>query len=89
MATAILDKLLEKQIGKSFIFWVFLALAAANAAQFIDGKNKDKKLEICNGDRVEDQRWFSTERERIIREQITFYQSMLHRLEAVEKKKKR
>ena len=89
MATAILDKLLETQFGKSFIFWVFLALAAANAAQFIDGKNKDKKLEICNGDRVEDQRWFSTERERIIREQITFYQSMLHRLEADEKKKKR
>ena len=52
MATAILDKLLETQFGKSFIFWVFLALAAANAAQFIDGKNKDKKLEIWNGDRV-------------------------------------
>lgn len=31
MPTAILDKLLQTQFGKAFIFWVFLAMAAAIA----------------------------------------------------------
>lgn len=88
MVTSILDKLLNSQFGKSFIFWVFLALGAANVAQFIEGKAKDKKLEICNGDRVEDQRWFSVERERMTKDQILIYQSMLQRLEAVQNKRK-
>lgn len=47
------------------------------------------KLEQCSQERVDAEKSFSTERERIIREQITFYQSLLQRIDAVEKKRKK
>ena len=89
MATAILDKLLATQFGKSLIFWMFLALLAIIAALGWYCFHQAEELKACNAEMIAAEKGFSSERERIIREQITFYQSMLKRLEAVEKRKKR
>lgn len=87
MATAILDKLLQSQWGKSFIMWVFVAMCAGISALAWWGFHQAKELKECNEERVAAERSFGSERERMIREQITVYQSMSTRLEAVEKKK--
>ena len=89
MATAILDKLLQTQFGKSLIMWFFLAMAGAIAALGWHSVCQARELKDCNAERVSAERGFSAERERIIREQITYYQAMLNRLENFEKKKKR
>ena len=89
MATAILDKLLATQFGKSFIFWVFLAMCAAIAALGWFCFHQANEIKSLNSELVAAEKGFSVERERIIREQITFYQSMLQRIDAVEKKRKR
>ena len=88
MATAILDKLLQSQWGKSLIMWFFLALVGANVAQFIDRKNQDERLDECNAGRIAAEQTFGLEKEKIIREQIAVYQAMLTRLQAIEQKKK-
>jgi len=89
MATAILDKLLQTQFGKSFIFWVFLAMSGAIVALGWHSVRQQQEIKKLNSDLVAGEKHFSNERERIIREQINFYKSLLERLEAVEKKKKR
>lgn len=89
MATAILDKLIQSQFGKSLIMWFFLAMGAAIAGLAWYCNHQAEELKACNAELVAAEKSFSSERERIIREQITFYQSLLQRLEAVEKKKKR
>jgi len=89
MATAILDKLLQSQFGKSFIFWVFIAMCIAVAALANHSLHQARELKDCNNERVSAEKGFSTERERILRESITLYQSILQRLETVEKNRKK
>lgn len=89
MATAILDKLLQSQWGKSFIMWVFVAMCAGISALAWWGFHQAKELKGCNDERVAAERSFGLEKEKIIREQIAVYQSMITRLQAIEKKKKR
>ena len=76
MPTAILDKLLQTQFGKSFIFWVFLAMAGAIFALGWHSVRQAKEIQKLNLDLVAGEKHFSNERERIIREQITDYQQL-------------
>lgn len=88
MPTAILDKLLQSQFGKSFIMWVFLAMCAGIVALGWILIVQSEKLENCNAELVAAEKGFGAERERIIREQVDFYKNILTRLDAVEKKRK-
>lgn len=88
MVTAILDKILNSQFGKSFIFWVFLVLVAAVGFLSFAYKQQEKKIENLNEQLMLNERQHSEEREKVIREQILIYQSMLQRLEAVQNKRK-
>lgn len=89
MATAILDQLLKTQFGKSLIMWFFLAMCAAISCLGWYTVIQAREIKRLNAELVGAEKSFSNERERIVREQITYYQSLLTRLEAVEKKKKR
>jgi hypothetical protein len=89
MPTAVLDKLLLTQWGKVFIFWVFIGLCAIVACLGWYVFQQAKEIRECNHERIESEKGFSLERERIIREQTTFYQSMLARIQAVEEKRKK
>ena len=87
MATAFLDILLKKW-GTSFIFWVFLAMLAIIGALGWYVLHQADELKDCNHELVGAEKQFSVERERILRESITVYQSMLQRLEKAEKKRR-
>lgn len=89
MPTAILDKLLQSQFGKSFIMWVFIGLCAGIFALGWMVLHQANEIRDCNKDRIEAEKGFSLEKERIVREQITFYQVLLQRIDAVEKKRKK
>ncbi len=88
MPTAILDKLLQSQFGKSFIMWVFLAMCAGITALGWLLIVQAGELKACNAELVASEKSFGLERERIVREQVEFYKNILHRLDAVEKKRK-
>lgn len=88
MATAILDKLLQTQFGKSLIMWFFLAMCSAIAGLAWYCNHQAEELKTCNAELVAAEKSFSIERERIIREQITYFQTMLTRLERAEQKKR-
>jgi len=89
MATAILDKLLQTQFGKSIFMWFFIGMAGAIVALALHSLHQAQELKDCNNERVSAEKGFSTERERILRESITLYQSILQRLETVEKNRKK
>lgn len=89
MPTAVLDRLLMTQWGKVFIFWVFIAMCGGICGLAWYVVHQAKEIRDCNHDRIESEKGFSLERERIIREQITFYQTMLARIQAVEEKRKK
>lgn len=88
MVTSILDKLLNSQFGKSFIFWVFLALGGAVVVLGFAYNQQEKELKRLNEQLIMNEKQHSEEREKAIREQILIYQSMLQRLEAVQNKRK-
>lgn len=88
MVTSILDKLLNSQFGKSFIFWVFLALGGAVVVLGFAYNQQEKELKKLNEQLIMNEKQHSEEREKAIREQILIYQSMLQRLEAVQNKRK-
>lgn len=88
MPTAILDKLLQSQFGKSFIMWVFLAMCAAIVALGWIALDLMNKLEACNTAQMVSERAHSDDRANMIREQVDFYKNILQRLDAVEKKRK-
>ena len=89
MATAILDKLLETQFGKSFIFWVFLAMFGSMVALGWLSLHQAKELKECNEWRIVDNRRHEEEKAKLAKEHITDLQQFINRLEAVEKKRKR
>lgn len=61
MATAILDKILQSQFGKSYIFWVFLALVGANVAQWLHGRKQDDELKASYERRFIDQKYYANQ----------------------------
>ena len=85
----VLDQLLKTQFGKSLIMWFFLAMCVAIGGLAWYCYHQGQELKACNAEMIAAEKGFSAERERIIREQITYYQQLLKRLEAVERKKKR
>ena len=89
MATAILDKLLQTQFGKSLIFWFFLFMGGGIAALGWLSLHQANELKQCNADRAADNRQNDIEKAALARERILDLQQIIHRLEAVEKKRKR
>lgn len=87
--TAVLDRLLMTKFGKAIFFWMFIAMCAGICGLAWYVVQQAKEIRECNHERIESEKGFSLERERIIREQITFYQSMLARIQAVEEKRKK
>jgi hypothetical protein len=85
MATAILDKLLQTQFGKSILFWMLLAFFVIIAALAWDKVRSDQEIKRLNQELVDAEKSFSKERERIIREQITLYENLQRRIEALAK----
>lgn len=89
MATAILDQILKSQFGKSLIMWFFLAMAAAIAVLGWWCYFQAAELKQCNESRIEDNRRNDQEKAAMTMERITELQTIINRLEAVEKKRKR
>jgi len=89
MATAILDQLLKSQFGKSLIIWFFLAMAAAIAVLGWWCYFQAAELKQCNENRMDDSRRHDQEKAVMTKERIFELQTIINRLEAVEKKRKR
>lgn len=89
MVTSILDKLLQSQFGKSFIFWVFLGLCSAVSFLAVAYISKENEIRALNELLLRNEQNHSNERDKAIREQILIYQNMLYRIQEVEKKRKK
>lgn len=89
MATAILDKLIQSQFGKSLIMWFFLAMCAAIAVLGWWCYFQAAELKQCNESRMDDSRRHDHEKATLSKERILELQLIINRLEAVEKKRKR
>ena len=89
MPTAILDQLLKSQFGKSLIMWFFLAMGAAICALGWWVFFQAAELKQCNEYRMDDNRRHDQEKATLAKERITELQTIINRLEAVEKKRKR
>mgnify|MGYP000996595266 CR=1 FL=1 len=88
-----MDKLLTQLIstawGKNLIMWFFAVLVLGCASLCWYCMILANKLEKCNDDHIQAERFFSNERERMFKESITVYQSFLERIASLEKKNKK
>ena len=89
MATAILDKLIQSQFGKSLIMWFFLAMCGAICVLGWWCYFQAAELKQCNEERVQDSRRHEDQKALMTKERIAELQTIIHRLEAVENKRKR
>lgn len=88
-----MDKLLATLIstawGRNLIMWFFAVLVLGIACLSWAYIKLQSDLAACNDAHMVDQRKWSEEREKLIREQITYIQNTLNRVEQIEQKQKK
>ena len=89
MATAILDKLIQSQFGKSLIMWFFLAMCGAICVLGWFCYFQAAELKLCNEHRILDSQRHEEQKAVLSVERIKELQQIIKRLEEVEQKRKR